>query len=122
MRHITGNLLRKLPKERNLTFLYSQADTYMLIVFIKGKKNFSYHYEKQEVTPRSQVVAQTPTETVTTSLILTFIGDSSEASKEGILGIQNWQVAYLAFIKIYIHMKKTGEAFIISSFLKKMVN
>lgn len=48
--------------------------------------------------------------------------DSSEASKKSIPGMQNWQVAYLTFKKICIHLKETEKAFITPSFLKKMLN
>ena len=51
---------------------------------------------------------------------LTF-NDSSEASKEGILGIPNWQVAYLIFRKSCICLKEPGKAFTVSNFSKENV-
>lgn len=48
--------------------------------------------------------------------------DSPEASKEDILGMQNWQVASLTFRKICIHLKETEKAFtIVSCFSKENV-
>lgn len=40
----------------------------------------------------------------------------------GVLRIQNWKEAYLAFKEIYVDIKKTGKAFIISRCLEKMLN